>query len=288
MGRVRGGEPRSAGITRIFPDLHDDLLLDLFHKGARAQWIASDLDWSLPARLSPSRAAALARLLSPIYLGEQTAMLGASRILPEVVAAGETTAQLYLSSFVMDEARHFETLTRLYRTLGQQPTRLRDMPDLLRYHHRLRLGDRLSWVWGILISDLIAKHFFRAFGQAQPDALGQLAGRVLQDESRHLAFAEHYLRRNLPKLDAERRRELIVMRDDLYRVIDRMTERMRADGAEFGVDADVYLERLRTDFEFFGKRIGLEAPDLPRGIPRVTASAVAQCFGCLLLLVCRA
>src|SRR5947209_5538091 len=110
-----------AGMTRVFPDLADDLLLNLFHKGARAQWTSRDLDWSTETALTPRQRLALARLLTPVYFGEQTAMAGASHILPQLMAAGETTAQLYLASFIMDEARHFETLTRLYRALGHDP-----------------------------------------------------------------------------------------------------------------------------------------------------------------------
>src|SRR5438067_5087098 len=190
----------AAGITRIFPDLTEDLLLNLFHKGAQAQWTSRNIDWTGPIRLSERKRLALARLLTPVYFGEQTAMAGASSILPSVMAAGEATAQLYIASFIMDEARHFETLTRLYRTLGHDPLGIRDMPELLRYYHRLRQGDRVDWVWGILISDIIGKHFYRELGpkQAAPDPFfGGLTTRILKDESRHLAFAEHYLKRNL-------------------------------------------------------------------------------------------
>ena len=157
-------ETTCGAISRVFPDLSDDLLLNLFHKGARAQWTSRDLDWAPPTRLNARQRLALARLLTPVYFGEQTAMAGASSILPQVMAAGETTAQLYLASFIMDEARHFETLTRLYRALGHDPLGLREIPELLRYHHRIRQGDRADWVWGILFSDVIAKHFYRAFG----------------------------------------------------------------------------------------------------------------------------
>ena len=182
----------AAGITRIFPDLTEDLLLNLFHKGAQIQWTSRSLDWTTPLQLSERQRLALARLLTPVYFGEQSAMAGASSILPSVMAAGETTAQLYLATFIMDEARHFETLTRLYRTLGHDPLGIRDMPELLRYYHRLRQGDRVDWVWGILISDIIGKHFYRQLGpkQAEPDPFfGGLTRRILKDESRHLAFA---------------------------------------------------------------------------------------------------
>jgi hypothetical protein len=109
-------ETRDGSISRILPDLDDDLLVRLFHKGARAQWTSQDLDFGPPLRLSERQREALARLLTPVYFGEQTAMAGASNILPKVMAAGETTAQLYLASFIMDSAP-FRRLTRLYRSL---------------------------------------------------------------------------------------------------------------------------------------------------------------------------
>src|SRR3979409_785348 len=130
----------ASGIRRVFPDLSEDLLLNLFHKGARAPWTSRDLDWTAPTTLSARQRVALARLLTPVYFGEQTAMAGASAILPKVMAAGEATAQLYLASFIMDEARHFETLTRLYRALGHDPLGLREIPDILAYHARILAG----------------------------------------------------------------------------------------------------------------------------------------------------
>ncbi|HLZ31460.1 MAG TPA: hypothetical protein VKV73_29430 [Chloroflexota bacterium] len=301
----------ATGITRVFPDLSDDLLLNLFHKGARAQWTSRDLDWTTATTLSPRRRLALARLLTPVYFGEQTAMAGASRILPEVMAAGEATAQLYLASFIMDEARHFETLTRLYRSLGHDPLGLREMPELLRYYHRISQGDRADWVWGILFSDLIGKHFYRAIGPKLTPAdpfLGDLGSRILLDESRHLAFAEHYLRRNVARMEPARRRALIEMRDDLFRNLRAMTERVRADTAAFDVDADDFLGWVWSDVEVFGKRIGLAdgrgdagppppaaplkfdgAAASPASLPDKAEKAepiVARCFGCLLSLIC--
>ena len=306
----------AAGITRIFPDLTDDLLLNLFHKGAQAQWTSRTLDWSAPSRLSERQRLALARLLTPVYFGEQTAMAGASSILPSVMAAGEASAQLYLASFIMDEARHFETLTRLYKVLGCDPLGLREMPELLRYYHRLRLGDRVDWVWGILISDVIGKHFYRGLGpdNAQPDPLfGSLATKILRDESRHLAFAEHYLKRNLPSMSAARRRALVEMRDDLLRMLQSMSERVRADALELEADVDDFLDGVWLDLDAVAGRIGLlesrrdrgssgrpptgsGASDTPTTVETdarasvSTATAddgiVARCFGCLLSLIC--
>ena len=304
---------RAAGITRIFPDLTEDLLLNLFHKGAQAQWTSRTLDWSTPLRLSERQKLALARLLTPVYFGEQTAMAGASSILPSVMAAGEATAQLYIASFIMDEARHFETLTRLYQSLGHDPLGIRDMPELLRYYHRLRTGDRVDWVWGILISDIIGKHFYRELGpkQAKPDPFfGGLTTRILKDESRHLAFAEHYLKRNLPDLVPERRRAMVEMRDELLRLLGSMTERVRADAYAFDVEVEDFLEGVAGEIDGVAKRVGLlerQGGGPPRGLNGAGAAksvvvagardnratptssddnSIARCFGCLLTLIC--
>jgi len=304
-------------LGRLLPDLDDDLLLNLFHKGARVQWTSEDLDWEPPLRLSDRQRESLARLLTPVYFGEQTAMLGASGILPQLAGAGETSAQLYLTSFIMDEARHFEALTRLYGKLGQDPLGLRQIPELLRYHHRIRQGDRADWVWGILFSDVIAKHFYRSFGVAQADPLfGAMSQRILLDESRHLAFADHYLRRNVPRMERARRLALVDMRDDLFRLLGSMTERVRVDAAQFGVDPDDYLARVWADVESFGRRIGLtdgghgdeppggpgrtvrsgagadgaadpaSAEPPPEPPPRAFQISLPRCFGCLLTLLC--
>jgi hypothetical protein len=314
-----GAAPRPSAfrVARVFPDLPDDLLLNLFHKGVRVQWTSRNLDWESPVVMSERKRQALAHLLTPVYFGEQTAMAGAANILPKLMLAGETTAALYVSSFIMDEARHFEALTRLYRKLGFEPTNLRRIPELLRYHHRIRQGDRADWVWGILFSDVIAKHFYRSFGIAQQDPLfGEMSRQILKDESRHLAFADHYLRKNVPKMDVARRHALVEMKSDLFRILTAMTERVRSDAAEFDVDADVYLEGVGQEVEKFGRRIGLSSADEPEPpddppsagppdaaplhdsapaskstrTPTITLSSVtgevARCFGCLLISLC--
>src|SRR5947207_12908026 len=87
----------ASGITRVFPDLSDDLLLNLFYKGARAQWTSRDLDWSNETRLTDRQRLTLARPLTPAYFADQPAMDGAGPILPIVMAAGDTPAHLSLT-----------------------------------------------------------------------------------------------------------------------------------------------------------------------------------------------
>ena len=302
---------RTSGIrsvVRIFPDLEDDLLINLFHKAAKMQWTSRDLDWGQALQMTPRQNQALARMLTPVYLGEQTAMAGAANILPQMMEAGESTAQIYLASFIMDEARHFEALTRLYRKLEYHPMGLRELPEMLRYHHRLRTGDRVDWVWGILISDLFAKLFYQWFADAQREGLfGRMSAKILVDESRHQAFAEHYLRRNVPKLEAARRQALVEMRDELFRIMRAMEDRLRADCGALNFDGNAFLDRLWGELEYFSKRIGLtnggppgdrpddtppERPDeqpqapQPRTTLHLAGLSLPRCFGCLLTMIC--
>lgn len=302
---------RTSGIrsvVRIFPDLEDDLLINLFHKAAKMQWTSRDLDWGQALQMTPRQNQALARMLTPVYLGEQTAMAGAANILPQMMEAGESTAQIYLASFIMDEARHFEALTRLYRKLEYHPMGLRELPEMLRYHHRLRTGDRVDWVWGILISDLFAKLFYQWFADAQSEGLfGRMSAKILVDESRHQAFAEHYLRRNVPKLEAARRQALVEMRDELFRIMRAMEDRLRADCGALNFDGNAFLDRLWGELEYFSKRIGLtnggppgdrpddtppERPDeepqapQPRTTLHLAGLSLPRCFGCLLTMIC--
>src|SRR5438552_13296829 len=44
------------GVSRVLPDLDDELLVELFHKGARAQWTSRDLDFASPLRLNAKQA----------------------------------------------------------------------------------------------------------------------------------------------------------------------------------------------------------------------------------------
>jgi hypothetical protein len=265
MRAAMGGET----MIKIYPEIdEDDLLVRLFHKGVKAQWTVEDVDWSTPVQFSTRQSLALARLLTPVYLGEQSAMIGASVAMPQVAMAGETSAQLYLASFLMDEARHFEALTTLYRRLDYRPLSIREMPEMLQYHNRLRQGDRVDWVWGILISDIFAKNFYQMFAKTQPEALfGKLSGRILVDESRHQAFAEHYLKAAIPSLPPERLQVLRTMRDELLKIMERMYTRLKEDANSVGIDGAVFLEHLASEIQHKARRIGLDEPDRDDGSP---------------------
>jgi len=246
-------------ILRVFPDLKDDRMMALFYKGVKAQWASDSVDWSAPVGLTEEQKTALAHVLTPVYLGEQTAMAGAGTILPQMMFAQETEAQLYLGTMLLDEARHFETLTRLYMTLDRRPYELRDLRAMYKYHHRLLLArERHEWVWGILISDLFAKHFYSTFAEQYPDTLfGILSKRILIDEARHQAFSQRYLSQAMGSLDDAQRQSLLVLAHDLLAIVGELNAKLAAETAILRLDGALIVQKLQRDIGRKAEKIGL-------------------------------
>lgn len=272
-------------MIKVFPSLNDERYLRLFHIAARHTWTADTVDWSLPAELGAREKQALARLLTPIYLGEQTAMLGGAEALRRMAEEGNASAQVYLASFVLDEARHFEALTKLYDLLGHHPVRLREMPDMLRYHHRMRMGRTpLHWVLGILVSDIFARTFYGTFARTRGSFLfGRLSARIVVDEGRHQAFAEHYLSDHLPQAESGLRNELVALKEDLLRIVARMGVQLKDDAKALGIAGDDLFLAFAEEVQARAYHVGLRCGQCPnRDVSSASSPPIpptcARCF----------
>jgi hypothetical protein len=249
-------------MLRVHPDLSDDRLLNLFERGVERQWSSSLLDWSQDEHWDARDLEALGGLLTPVYLGEQTAMLGVSTVLQKLMMQHETEGALYLSSMGLDEARHFKNLHRFYERSGIKPWPTRRLPEMWHYHTRLmKSGDPVDWLWGILISDLFARLFYGRLRDQYPDhVIGRLARRTLVDEARHQAFADIYLTPRLTTIGAERRAELFSLRDDLFRTMEALTHRLAGPLNDLGWSGKAFLDELWQDTEEWAERIHLKVP----------------------------
>lgn len=246
-------------MIHVDPTMNDEEFLRLFEKGIHAQWGSDQIDWGQTQGIPEAKKQALGQLITPVYLGEQTAMMGVSAVLPMVLTAGQTEPALYLSSMGLDEARHFRNLNHLYRALDVEPLPSRRLPEMWRYHARLlQKHDPVQWVFGILISDLFAKTFYGGFADRFPDTVvGRLSHRTLQDEARHQAFSDRYLNRLLPTMDENAKKELLVLRDDLFRIMERLGERLRGSMETLDWSPEEFLAELWDDTERWVKRLGL-------------------------------
>lgn len=281
-------------MLRLFPRYdRNDIVMKLFHKAVSHQWSAEDLDWEAPVGLTQRQALALTNIITPVYLGEQAAMNGAALVLPQIISHGETAAQLYLATFLLDEARHFDVLTRLYDHFGNRPVALRRMPEMLRYHQRLGRGDRVDWLWGILISDIFAREFYLTFAKVQPRALfGQMSAQILRDESRHQAFAHAYLKNAVPHLSDARRLALLDMKDELLETMAAMNRHLEEDAETLGIDGEAFIRDLSANIEAHAAAIGLgrspgsgprggggERPDWMKQLARLRERSLAESAG---------
>ncbi|MCL6596679.1 MAG: ferritin-like domain-containing protein [Firmicutes bacterium] len=253
-------------MIQVHPEMDDERLVALFDKSVHRQWAQDAVAWEDFDRVPASVRKDLAMVLTPVYLGEQTAMVGVATVIPMLLMRGEHEASLCLAGMELDEARHFRILNHLYRLFGHEPMPSRRLPEMWRYHARLlKSRDPMEWVWGILISDLFARRFYKAVGELDPQGLlGALTRRILQDEARHQAFSDLYLERELPTAAPERRRALLDERDDLFRVMDALATRLSANANALGIDHDALLDGLWSDTERWADRLGLGATGRPR------------------------
>jgi len=248
-------------VIRVFPRIDDTKLMDLFRKGVEGQWSATLIDWECPLRLDRHEQRALAHVLTPVYLGEQTAMVGASSVIPQFFAAHQTEPQLYLATFLLDEARHFEILTRLYYKMDLRPLEVRELKEIFRYQARLfKSRDKVEWLWGILISDIVARHFYSTLVKSHPQSLlADIASRILLDEARHLAFAEVYLKAALirhPDLGPT----FLKTRDELLRLIQAMCRALKEKATLVGIDVTLLFAAIADDVEKKVQRLHMIEP----------------------------
>lgn len=249
-------------MIRVFPRVEDTKIMDLFRKGVEGQWSAAQLEWDRPVLLDTREQHALAHVLTPIYLGEQTAMLGASSVIPQFFAAHQTEAQLYLATFLLDEARHFEILTQFYHKIDQRPLEVRDLKEIFRYQARLfKSRDKVEWLWGILLSDVFSRHFYSILAKLHPGSLfAHIASRILLDEARHLAFAELSLRTTLAQ-EPERASSFLTMRDELLALMGAMQRALKEKADTIGLDSSLLISIVSDDIDKKARRLHLVEPE---------------------------
>jgi hypothetical protein len=223
-------------------------LLNLYRKGKKLQWDASDrIDWSLDldpenpeglpddsipiygwdgfGRLTNAEKADLRRhyqswQLSQFLHGEQGALICTAKIVQQVP---NVDAKFYAATQVMDEARHVESYSRLLHEKFE-------LAYPINPHLKALLDDVLQdgrWDMTYLGMQIVIEGLaLAAFQLIRDGAKNRLAAAVnayvMQDEARHVAFGRLALRDYYPQLtDKERdeREEFLV--DACYLMRDR-------------------------------------------------------------------
>src|SRR5476651_1618379 len=141
-------------IYKVLPDLSRKRHMSLWHKSLRAQWSAEDINWSVPHRLTSDKTKdSLARILTPILMGEQSALYSVSALIPILGQNSEVESQFYLTTWAVDEARHTELFTRFYNRIGREPLPIRRFPTGYIFKTTIVSKEPAEWLAGVLVSE---------------------------------------------------------------------------------------------------------------------------------------
>jgi len=232
-------------IYRVLPDLSRTRHMKIWHRALRSQWSATDLDWETPQRItSPRLKDQLGRILSPVLMGEQSALYSVSGLIPILGQQAEIESQFYLTTWAVDEARHTELFTLFYRRIDRQPLSIRRFPAGYLFQSQIVSDEAGEWLSGVLVSEVTAKKLMEEFRRLDLDPLlSKIADGILLDEARHLGFNHIYLEDKFSALYAADDGEAQAYADRLNRRLDKVFEYLEpalaaldAELGEIGID----------------------------------------------------
>jgi hypothetical protein len=240
-------------IYKVLPDLNKKRHMKIWHKALRSQWSATDLNWDRPQRItSPKLKDQMARLLTPILMGEQAALYSVSGLIPKLGREGEVESQFYLTTWAVDEARHTELFSLFYGRIDREPLSIRRFPAGYLFQSQITSDEPAQWLAGVLVSEVLAKLVMEEFRRVDIDpVLSDISDGVLLDEARHLGFNHIYLEDRFSgyfktgddeaRIQAEglhaRMREVIAMVPPIF-------DSLKVEFAAIGIDTDAVFDGL--------------------------------------------
>ena len=250
-------------IYKVLPDLSRSSHMAIWHKALRQQWSAEDIDWSKPQRItSPRLKDEMARILTPILMGEQAALYSVSALIPILGLQSEVESQFYLTTWAVDEARHTELFARYYGRLDREPLPIRRFQSGYLFQSQIASSEPAEWLSGVLVSEVLAKLVLEEFVRLDLDpVLSDICHGILEDEARHLGFNQIYLEDRFKTLHVEHPCRVDPERDHLH-------ERLQA------VLANVppMLDAVATELE----SIGIDRHALRDALSRETSRRLSR------------
>ena len=243
-------------IYKVLPDLSNTRQLKLWTKAQRNQWSAEDLDWERPQRMTRDHLKdQLGRVLTPVLMGEQSALYSVSGLIPILGKDSHVEGQFYLTTWAVDEARHTELFTRFYRRLDREPMSIREFPAGYLFQSQIYSPEPAEWLSGVLVSEVLATLVMKEFKRLDLDpVLSDISDGILADESRHLGFNHIYLEDRFADLfeanPDEGRAYAKHLHDHLQSVLDLVPpvfEGLAREFADVGIDCEWMMQEAARD-----------------------------------------
>jgi hypothetical protein len=238
-------------VYKTLPDLRKERHLAIWHKALRARWSPEDIDWTGAARpLGEATRARLARVLSPVLMGEQAGLYSITTMIQILGQTSDVESQLFLTTMAVDEAKHMEAFARYYGRLGLEPLSIRRFPSGYLFQTQVMSREPTEWLTGSLVSECLAKQTLEDLRDLDLDpVLNEICNRILEDESRHLGFNHVFLEDRFAAPAGEDRDRL---RRRLRAVLDYVPPILKgldADIRGLGLDPDEFYGRLCEDVD---------------------------------------
>ncbi|MCZ6674622.1 MAG: ferritin-like domain-containing protein [Verrucomicrobia bacterium] len=182
-------------IYKVLPDLTNERQMRLWYQGINKQWSAEDIDWkkAMP-NIKKSKLDDLAKVLTPVLTGEQSALYSVTGLIPVLGHRSEVEGQFFLTTWAVDEARHTELFTRYFHRLNREPLSIRRFPSGYLFQSRIISKDPVEWLTGVLVSETLAQIVSHEFRELDFDpVLSEICAGILDDEARHLGFNHVYM-----------------------------------------------------------------------------------------------
>lgn len=240
-------------IYKVLPDLSRTRHMKIWHKALRSQWSAADIDWTKPQRMRLDHLKdQMARVLTPVLMGEQAALYSVSSLIPLLGQQAEVESQLYLTTWAVDEGRHTELFTRFYGRLDREPMSIRRFPAGYLFQSQIVSKDVTEWLSGVLVSEVLAKLLMEGFCAIDIDpVLTEVAEGILVDEARHLGFNHIYLEDKFSRLVQDENEDVDAHVDHLHGQLQGVLEKvvpmidsLRGDLTAIGIDPDELFHKL--------------------------------------------
>ncbi len=243
-------------IYKVLPDLDKKRHMKIWHKALRSQWSATDLDWDRPQRItSPRLKDQMARVLTPILMGEQAALYSVSGLIPLLGQRGEVESQFYLTTWAVDEARHTELFSLFYHRLDREPLSIRRFPAGYLFQSQIVSDEPAEWLAGVLVSEVLAKLMMEEFRRIDVDpVLSDISDGILLDEARHLGFNHIYLEDRFSGYWQKSGEEAQAQSEHLHARLEKVIAKvppifdaLKSELAEMGIDTEAVFEGLKNE-----------------------------------------
>lgn len=234
----------------------------LYTKAGEEQWSVGALPWDELGSVDRDWREGMLNVLSPLLVSERGAMLACGTMLPQVRAKGDHDSELVMHAMMLDEARHWEGINRIYQEFDGDPTSLAECREMLGINLLIMRGASFDqWLWGIQICDIIAGHLYAAFRATSPSRpIQELFAGFLRDESRHHRFCHLYFAREASRFTREQQtryrqhaRKLIAKFEAF--ICGRLAEDMR----RIGTDPKAIFEKIAANVERQAEQYGFLA-----------------------------